>query len=136
MATMKKPIAKAQNGIKKKIVKKLDNPVNDYKNMVNPETGKKGQMGGEGTNPPLNGSKLKKGTKIFNGVTGKYDTVKKNGGSIKKAKTGVSLKSVPSDKVGLGKLPTPVRNKMGYKKDGGTIKAKAGGKMKTCKGGC
>jgi len=61
---------------------------------------------------------------------------KKTGGTIKKAKAGTSLKSVPSDKVGLGKLPTPVRNKMGYKKDGGTIKAKSGGKMKTCKGGC
>ena len=37
-------------------------------------------------------------------------------------KKGGSLKPVPSDKVGLSKLPTAVRNKMGYQKKGGTIK--------------
>ena len=37
------------------------------------------------------------------------------------------LKKVPSDKKGLGKLPTPVRNKMGYMKKGGKV-YKAGGK--------
>lgn len=31
------------------------------------------------------------------------------------------LKNVPEDNVGLGKLPTPVRNKMGYKKKGGKV---------------
>jgi len=40
-----------------------------------------------------------------------------------KAKGG-SLKPVPSDKVGLSKLPTAVRNKMGYKKIGGSVKKK------------
>jgi hypothetical protein len=65
----------------------------------------------------------------------KYLT-RKNGGPVKKAKTGVSLKSVPSDKVGLGKLSTPVRNKMGYKKNGGAMKAKSGTSVKKCKYGC
>lgn len=31
----------------------------------------------------------------------------------------INLKDVPADNVGLGKLPTEVRNKMGYKKMGG-----------------
>ena len=32
-----------------------------------------------------------------------------------------SLKPVPEDNVGLSKLPTPVRNKMGYMKKGGKV---------------
>ena len=99
MAIMKKPSKKYAAGgavtTTNQTTKKPKgdtNPVSDYKNMVNPETGKKGQMGGEGTNPPLGGPKPKKGTKIFNGVTGKYDTVKKNGGTIKKAKAGAKIK--------------------------------------------
>lgn len=50
-------------------------------------------------------------------------------------KKGGSLKDVPTGKVGLGKLPTEVRNKMGYKKNGGATapKAKMGGAMKAKK---
>lgn len=51
------------------------------------------------------------------------DTMKK-GGSVKKMSKGGSLKPVSSDKVGLAKLPTAVRNKMGYQKKGGTVKKK------------
>jgi hypothetical protein len=40
-----------------------------------------------------------------------------------KAKSGMSLKKVPSGKVGLAKLPTAVRNKMGYMKKGGPRKS-------------
>jgi hypothetical protein len=36
-----------------------------------------------------------------------------------KYKKGGDLKSVPADKKGLAKLPTVVRNKMGYMKNGG-----------------
>lgn len=43
-------------------------------------------------------------------------------------KDGGSLKPVPADKKGLGKLPTKVRNKMGFQKNGGA--------MKKCKYGC
>jgi hypothetical protein len=39
-----------------------------------------------------------------------------------KFKSGGSLKSVPADKVGLAKLPTAVRNKMGFQKKGGSVK--------------
>jgi hypothetical protein len=58
---------------------------------------------------------------------------KKSGGVVKK-KAGGSMKPVPAGNRGLAKLPTPVRNKMGYAKKGGSVKAaKHGGKM--CRGG-
>lgn len=43
---------------------------------------------------------------------------------IAKKKMGGSLKPVPSGNKGLAKLPTAVRNKMGYQKRGGTVKRK------------
>lgn len=47
------------------------------------------------------------------------------GGKVKaKMKMGGSLKPVPSDNTGLAKLPTAVRNKMGYQKKGGSVKRK------------
>ena len=46
----------------------------------------------------------------------------KRGGSTRKMSKGGALKPVPAGKVGLSKLPTPVRNKMGYQKKGGSIK--------------
>lgn len=42
--------------------------------------------------------------------------------TAEKMKKGGSLKQVPSNKVGLSKLPTAVRNKMGYLKQGGSTK--------------
>ena len=63
--------------------------------------------------------------------------VKKAGyGKTMKAKSGLK-KPKPSQK-GLKKLPTAVRNKMGYAKKGKTVakKAKSGGRMKKCKYGC
>ncbi len=47
---------------------------------------------------------------------------KKMGGTVKKAANGASLKPVPAGKKGLAKLPTPVRNKMGFQKNGGKVK--------------
>jgi hypothetical protein len=44
---------------------------------------------------------------------------KKNSGGI--------LRSVPSGNKGLGKLPSPVRNKMGYMQKGGVVKMRGGG---------
>lgn len=54
--------------------------------------------------------------------TTKTTKVMKKGGTMKKMATGGSLKQVPADKVGLSKLPTAVRNKMGYMKKGGSKK--------------
>tara|TARA_R100000455_G_C6177423_1_gene56520 strand:+ start:146 stop:325 length:180 start_codon:yes stop_codon:yes gene_type:complete len=38
----------------------------------------------------------------------------------------MALKDIPPGNKGLPKLPTSVRNNMGYKKKGGTVKAKKG----------
>lgn len=55
----------------------------------------------------------------------------KNGGAMKKKMAmGGSLKKPSADQKGLKALPTPVRNKMGYQKNGGATMMKAGGKMK------
>jgi hypothetical protein len=51
------------------------------------------------------------------------DTMKK-GGSVKKMSKGGSLKPVSANQKGLAKLPTAVRNKMGYQKKGGSVKRK------------
>jgi hypothetical protein len=56
--------------------------------------------------------------------------VMKKGGATKKYAEGGSLKPVDSEEnPGLAKLPTNVRNKMGYQKKGGTIKKYADGGM-------
>ena len=47
------------------------------------------------------------------------------GFQIKKA--GGALKSIPAGNKGLPNLPTPVRNKMGFKKMGGKVQRRAGG---------
>tara|TARA_R110000737_G_scaffold276117_1_gene282998 strand:+ start:42 stop:365 length:324 start_codon:yes stop_codon:yes gene_type:complete len=51
------------------------------------------------------------------------DTGYMHGGMTKKKmmKKGGSLKDVPSGNKGLPKLPTAVRNKMGFKQDGGMM---------------
>ena len=48
-------------------------------------------------------------------------------GKITAMKNGGSLKAIPADNKGLGKLPQPVRNKMGYMKKGGVVKMRGGG---------
>ena len=66
------------------------------------------------------GRKVKKITKkIKDKIKG---IVGKKGGGV--------LKDVPESNTGLGKLPTPVRNKMGFRKAGGLMKYKKGGKVK------
>lgn len=101
------------------------------------------QHGGEKTDL----AKLKKGGRMKKegGCVGRY---KSGGGvsygakktkedrkeiaAIKRMKDGGSLKEVDAeDNPGLAKLPTPVRNKMGYAKKGGTVKKYADGGMVT-----
>ena len=52
--------------------------------------------------------------------------------TVKKMSKGGAMKDVPASKKGLAKLPTEVRNKMGFKKNGGSTdpKMKMGGAMK------
>jgi hypothetical protein len=52
---------------------------------------------------------------------------------VRKAMGG-SLKAIPSGNKGLKKLPTQVRNKMGYMKNGGRAKMKSGGLAKRGRG--
>jgi hypothetical protein len=65
---------------------------------------------------------------------GPYITPKKSAPK-KKMKSGGALKPVAADQKGLSKLPTAVRNKMGYQKNGGKASKMMmmGGK---CKYGC
>ena len=50
---------------------------------------------------------------------------------VPKKKDGGNLKDIPSGNVGLGKLPTEVRNKMGFKASGGKVsKMGMGGKCR------
>jgi hypothetical protein len=49
--------------------------------------------------------------------------MKAAGKKPKKMAEGGELKEVPEDNAGLSKLPTEVRNKMGYMKDGGGVNA-------------
>ena len=69
------------------------------------------------------------GHKVFLSKVAKQmkDTGQPFGGKTKKKAEGGSLKAVPSENTGLGKLPTPVRNKMGFMKKGGIVKMKGGG---------
>ena len=53
----------------------------------------------------------------------KYVTKKADGGKVMSG----SLKAVPASSKGLKKLPTQVRNKMGYMKTGGRVGLKSGG---------
>ena len=62
------------------------------------------------------------------GVTMGLNNMFKKGGSAKKYAEGGSLKPVDSaENPGLAKLPTHVRNKMGYAKKGGAVKKYAEG---------
>ena len=83
--------------------------------------------------------KAKSGTKVKKmGYGGKAASMVPPKSKMKKAKAGSSLKKPSANQVGLKKLPTAVRNKMGYAKKGMMVvkKAKSGGRMKKCKYGC
>lgn len=65
-------------------------------------------------------------------MTGGLNNIFKKGGRAKKYAEGGSLKPVDSNEnPGLAKLPTHVRNKMGYQKKGGSVKKYADGGMVT-----
>ena len=75
------------------------------------------------------------GKPLYNKIVGEYkDAFGKNMGGMMEARKkgmglkmnqgGMALKPVPADNKGLPNLPTSVRNKMGYMKDGGMAKKK------------
>ena len=96
---------------------------------------RKKMMGGSMMQRPMykKGGSIKKPKvkKIIAGGMGKakdYPGIKKiiemNKEGRKKFKMGGSLKSVPAGNKGLKKLPTEVRNKMGFMKKGGKVNGK------------
>jgi hypothetical protein len=143
------------NPKKRKITKKKtsNHPNDDYKDMVDPATGKKGTMGGEGRTPPFTPEERSKMPKVGSMGSGK------NGKTIKKAKSGTSL-GMKSVKAGYDNNPSITRadiitaakgkaksgaklkkqaaTAIAMKKAGKAPKAtmKAGGKMTKCKYGC
>jgi hypothetical protein len=54
----------------------------------------------------------------------KKEEMKQGGVVKKKMQSGGTLKTPAADQKGLKKLPTPVRNKMGFKKMGGSVSKK------------
>lgn len=75
------------------------------------------------------------GKPLYNKIVGEYkDAFGKNMGGMMEARKkgmglkmnqgGMALKPIPADNKGLPNLPKPVRNKMGYMKDGGMAKKK------------
>jgi len=89
---MMQPKPKKSTAPKKPVQKKKSNsPVDMYKNMVDPATGKKGTMGGEGTRPPFTLEERKKMPKV--GSMGSA----KNGKTMSKAKNGKSFPDLNKD---------------------------------------
>jgi hypothetical protein len=148
MATIKKYVDGGGVTTTKKTTKKPESTV--IKPLAKKD--RYSSLGGEIGQPPFGGEKPKPGTKIFNGVTGKYDITKKNGGAVKKAKSGASL-GMKSVKAGYDSNPSVTRADIitaakGKAKSGTKMKKammgstmsepmmKAGGKMKKCKYGC
>ena len=104
------------------------------------------QMKKEGKNPADPGTivsyfgktGLDRVSKIISSIIGQF---KNEGGMMHARKknmglkmadggpVGSGLKPVPSGNKGLSKLPTPVRNKMGFKKQGGKVMKRKGGGM-------
>ena len=77
---------KAQTGkkvTKKPVKKTTPHPNDNYKGMVDPATGKKGTIGGEGRTPPFTAEERKKMPRVGSKGSGK------NGKTIKKARNGV-----------------------------------------------
>ena len=85
------------------------------------------------------------GKPLYNKIVGEYKDAygknmggmmeaRKKGMGLKMANGGSALKPVPPDNKGLAKLPTPVRNKMGFMKDGGMVKKRAKSKSKKSRG--
>jgi hypothetical protein len=116
---------KAQKG--KKVSKKESHPNDDYKNMVDPMTGKKGTMGGEGTRPPFGEKEMaykKKMTGLPKSKMGNSISKAKNGKPVKKALLGSLLGGAGGGGGGKGML-----GGMGKQMLGGMASKALGGLM-------
>jgi hypothetical protein len=123
---MAKAIKKAQTGtvVKSKPAKRYQTPADFYPESYEkrfPRT----PGGGDNYETTIQMEKEQKARDAKRDNVSKVAVKKspmKKGGMIKKAANGASLKPVPAGKPGLKKLPTPVRNKMGFQKNGGKVK--------------
>ncbi len=110
---VKKPIKKAQNG-----AKRADSLVTERKMMPKFIDLERARV--KGPSDKIDTAARRKAIK-----EGKFYEDPKTGDLFpvrKKAKSGASLKPVaPAKKKSLGQLPTAVRNKMGYQKNGGKM---------------
>lgn len=98
-------------------------------NFLAPKSGK-GSL-----NDPAKDSKAVQ-IKAFNKTLKENPKAVKRLNEMNKKKAGGAMKPVPAGKKGLAKLPTSVRNKMGYAKKGGAMKKAAGYKSGgSCRGG-
>jgi len=114
----------------KKPVKKQSHPSDDYKNMINPATGKKGGVGGEGTTPPF--GPIKEGTRYYDMDKQKYSYRKKTDPPIKKPsmKKGGNVK-----KAFLGNVLGAATGLLGGGAGGGLLGGLLGGGGKGAAGG-
>ena len=104
----------------------VDNLQADYKHQLNKDT----SIGASLSHAPKGDSRV---TFALNKRFAKGGSAKQAATAIamkaagkkpKKMADGGELKEVPEDNAGLSKLPTEVRNKMGYMKEGGKAKSK------------
>jgi hypothetical protein len=95
---MMQPKPKKSTAPKKPVQKKKSNsPVDMYKNMVDPATGKKGTMGGEGTRPPFEKGDLPVKSATLPKRTYVGGKPAKNGKTMMKAKNGKSFPDLNKD---------------------------------------
>ena len=137
----KKPIEKIKKSTTSKVKKETLKKLEPVKNYTGKFVNKKGEVAYDSIGDffknmtgtakkrvaPENRKRISAETKgATKGVGFSGDSVAKFKNPLKK-NVGGSLKSVPKNNTGLGKLPTPVRNKMGFMKKGGIVKMKGGG---------
>ena len=140
MATIKKPAKKYADGgsvtTSTKTTKKPESTV--MKPLAKED--RYSSLGGEIGKPPFGGKKPKPGTKVFNGVTGKYDITRKNGGAVKKAQVGMPMSSSrvksSQQKINDNVLKIQMRDAAKSIQQSAAGNAKNGKSMKKCKYGC
>ena len=120
----KKSVAKPIEKKKEPVIKKSNKPIKKTNITAGGNTG----FGAKG-NVFVSSEKRRKELMDKFGGTGsaaaKAAMRGTQGNMVKRAAGG--LKPVPEGNKGLGKLPSPVRNKMGYMKKGGIVKMRGGG---------
>ena len=147
---IQQPKPKKGTAVKKPVKKqkRSDNPVDMYKDFLDPATGKKGTMGGEGTRPPFEKGDLPVKSATLPKRTYVGGKPAKNGKVIKKAKNGKSFPDLNKDgkitkadilkgRGVIAKTGTSIPKKNSVSRNVSNLnKAKSGTSVKKCKYGC